>query len=121
MEGAVRLGHALINHALKTFELLEVNQELELVKYVLKRIKKGYEMQNNGRLKERFNKEKLDRATLYKLTRDKKEIQKPDDLKAPLDHLQQLHYIKLIKRDGQKTSIIKLNPQVDTFNTLGTL
>jgi 5S rRNA maturation endonuclease (ribonuclease M5) len=118
MEGAVKLGHTLIDHALKTFELLDVNPELELTKYVLKRIKKGYEMQNNGRLKERFNKEKLNRAILYKLTRDKKEIQKPNDLKIPLDNLEQLNYIKLVKRDGHKTSIIKLNPKVGTFNPL---
>jgi len=121
MEGAVKLGHALIDHALKTFELLDVNPELELTRYVLKRIKKGYEMQNNGRLKDRFKKGKLDRAILYKLTRDKKEINKPGDLKVPLDNLVQLNYIKLVKRDGHKTSIIKLNPKVDTSDPLYTL
>jgi hypothetical protein len=119
MQGAVDLGHKLIDHALRVFDLLDVNPELELTKYVLKRIVKGYEMQKKGSLEERFKgKNKLDRATLYKLTRDKKEIQKPDDLKIPLKHLQQLHYIKLIKQEGQKTPIIKLNPQVDTFNPL---
>jgi hypothetical protein len=118
MQGAVDLGHKLIDHALKVFDLLDVNPELELTKYVLKRIIRGYEMQKNGKLEERFKKSKLDRATLYKLTRDKKEIQKPDDLKTPLKHLQQLHYIKLIEQEGQKTSIIKLNPQLDPFNPL---
>lgn len=116
MEGAVKLGHNLINHALKTFELLEVDPEIELAKYVLERIKKGIELQKSGELPK--DKDKLDRSALMELCRGKKEIKRPDDLKEVLKLLEELNYIKLIERSGRRTPIIKLNPYVHQINQI---
>ena len=124
MEGAVKLGHALIDHALKTFELLDVNPELELIKYVLKRIKKGYQMQQDNELPK--EKEKLDKSVLYQLTRKKKAITRPKDLDKPLRTLEELNYIKVVKQNHEgpgrpPAPIIKLNPQLGTINTINTI
>jgi hypothetical protein len=116
MKGAVKLGHTLINHALKTFELLEVDPEIELAKYVLERIKKGIELQKTGELPK--DKDKLDRSALMELCRNKKAINKPDDLKRPLNLLVDLNYIKLIEQPGRRTSLIKLNPYVQQISQI---
>jgi hypothetical protein len=121
MQGAVDLGHKLIDHALKVFDLLDVNPELELTKYVLKRIIRGYEMQKNGKLEERFKKSKLDKSILYQLVMDKSIITEPADLDNPLKKLERFNYIRVVEKDhigpGRPPAPeIKLNPQVDHKN-----
>jgi hypothetical protein len=115
MKGAVQLGHTLINHALKTFELLEVDPEIELAKYVLERIKKGIELQKTGELPK--DKDKLDRSALMELCRGKKEITKPSNVDQPINLLEELNYITVVEREtegrGRNPSpIIKINPKV---------
>ncbi|MCK8823993.1 DUF3987 domain-containing protein [Fuchsiella alkaliacetigena] len=119
MLAAVSLGRKLMQHALKVFSLLDVDPEIELARYVLKRIKDGKEKEAVGELPK--NKDELDRAALYKLTRDKKDIKKPDDLEKPLKLLTELNYIRLQERKGRLTDLIKLNPKSSTLNALSAL
>ncbi|WP_248663805.1 YfjI family protein [Fuchsiella alkaliacetigena] len=117
---AVKLGRRLINHTLKTFDLLDKAEDYDLAKYILDKITKGKAMESSGDLIDRFGKERLDKSILYKLTRKKKEITDPDALNRPLDLLTNLNYIKLIKESNQgkgrpPSPKIVVNPKYKRF------
>jgi hypothetical protein len=57
------------------------------------------------------------------LCRGKKEIKRPDDLKDPLELLEELNYITVVEREtegrGRNPSpLIKLNPKVHQINQI---
>ena len=116
MNAAIELGKILIPHAKKVYGLLEIDPEIELAKYVLERIKKGIDLEKTGELPK--DKDKLDRSALMELCRNKKAINKPDDLKEPLKLLVDLNYIKLIERSGRRTPIVKLNPYAQQISQI---
>ena len=115
MEKAILLGYKLIPHAKKVYDLLDNDREISLTRYVLKRIKKGIEQEQNNELMR--DKEKLDKAVLMELCKGKKEIRKPADLDIPLKLLQELNYIDVINRENEgrgrnPAPLIRLNPKV---------
>jgi hypothetical protein len=121
MKNAVRVGQSLIEHALKIYDLLDKDAEISLARYVLKRIEKGKEMEEDGELPKDNN--KLSKSVLMELCRGKKEIKRPDDLKDPLELLEELNYITVVEREtegrGRNPSpLIKLNPKVHQINQI---
>lgn len=121
MLAAVNIGRKLIQHALKVFSLLEVDPEISLAKYVLKRIEKGKELERANELPK--GKNELDKAVLMELCRGKKEIKKPSNLNTPLELLQELNYIKIVEvkssgRGRKPAPKVKLNPKVYQINQI---
>ncbi len=121
MKNAVKLGRQLIQHALKVFDLLDTDPELELAKYVLKRIKKGKDLETEGELPK--DKSKLDKSVLMELCRGKKEIKTPEDLEEPLHFLERLNFIKILEikstgRGRNPSPLIKINPKVYQINQI---
>ncbi|ACL69108.1 DUF3987 domain-containing protein [Halothermothrix orenii] len=121
MKKAVKLGYSLIEHALKVYDLLDTDPEIELARYVLKRIMRGKEMEKAEELPK--DKDTLDKSILMELCKGKKEIKRPDDLKEPLKLLAELNYITIVEREtegrGRNPSpLIKLNPKVHSINSI---
>jgi len=124
MRAAIKIGEILIPHAKKVYGLLEVDPEIALAKYVLKRIKKGIELEKKGELPK--DKDKLDKSALMELCKGKKEITKPSSLDQPINLLEELDYIKIVKKYHEgpgrpPAPIIKLNPKVHSINSINSI
>jgi len=116
MQAARALAEVLIPNAKKLYDLLDSDPKLKLARYILGRIQDGKRKEEAGELPK--EKQELDRSALLEMTRDKKEINTPKDLEKTLDLLQELNHIRLEKRSGRKTSLIKLNPKLDTIDPI---
>ena len=119
MLAAIKIAEKLIPHALKISDLLDLDPEIKLARYVLRRIEKGKEKEEAGELAK--GKEELDKAMLLELCRGTKHINKPKDLRKPLDLLEELNHIKVVEVEssgrGRKPSPkIKINPKVYSIN-----
>ena len=117
MKTAVELGKRLISHALKVYNVIMENPKYLLSKYVLKKIKKGKELEANNSLP--MSKEKLDMASLLEICKGKKKIEKPNDLKRIVKILEEHNFVKLKAKNysgrGRKPSaLIELNPAIDS-------